>query len=125
MPPREVSARIPWESRAVFAEGSVGVVGWALPSYAIIDTLGLNDYVVARLPPPPRPEGRQMAHDRQAPKAYIRCFRPNVRVMFMERRVVVHPRSLTNDEIRECEGRDWRDAALAEFGEPPSETPRP
>jgi len=122
LPPRHVGARIPWESRAVFAEGSVGVVGWMLPHCAIIDTLGLNDYVVARLPPPPRPGGRQMAHDREAPEAYIRCFRPNVRVVLGERRVIVYPRSLTDDEIRECEGRDWREAALAEFGEPPSET---
>jgi arabinofuranosyltransferase len=124
LPPREVGARIPWESRAVFAEGSVGVVGWMLPNAAIIDTLGLNDYVVARLPPPARAEGRQMAHDRVAPEAYVRCFRPNVRVVSGERRVVVSPRSLTDDEIRECEGRDWREAALAEFGELRSETLR-
>jgi hypothetical protein len=43
---------------------------------AILDTLGLNDRVVARLPPPPRAEGRQMAHDRRAPRSYAACFRP-------------------------------------------------
>ena len=52
-PTREDGARISWDSRAVIAEGSVGVLGWVLPNVAIIDIVGLNDHVVARLPPPP------------------------------------------------------------------------
>jgi hypothetical protein len=32
---------------------AVGVLGWALPDYPIIDTLGLNDWVTARSSVPP------------------------------------------------------------------------
>ena len=116
-PPREEGARISWESRAVFFEPSVGVLGWILPNVAIIDTAGLNDHIVARLPPPPhRPKGRQMAHDREAPWAYIECFLPNVTIRLRERRVIVDPRELTDERIRECEARDWLEAAHQEFG---------
>ena len=116
-PTREDGSRISWESRAVFAESSVGVLGWVLPNVAIVDTVGLNDHVVARLPRPPhRPEGRQMAHDREAPRAYIDCFLPNVTVRLKERRAYVYPRELTDERIHACESRDWLEAAHQEFG---------
>jgi arabinofuranosyltransferase len=118
-PPREEGARIPWAERAVIAEGSVGVLGWVLPNVAILDELGLNDRVVARLPPPPRPGGRQMAHERRAPSAYVACFRPNLRIVLRERRAIVRPRELTDAQIRACESRDWREAAQAELGSAP------
>jgi arabinofuranosyltransferase len=117
-PPREEGARIPWESRGVLVEGSTGVIGWVLPNVAILDSLGINDRVVARLPPPPLPEGRQMAHDRRAPQAYLDCFRPNVRVVLSERRAIVHARELSDERIRACEARDWREAALRELASP-------
>src|SRR5262245_7186209 len=119
LPPREEGAQISWESRGVLAEGSTGVLGWVLPNVAILDTLGLNDHAVARLPPPPRPEGRQMAHDRLAPTAYIACFHPNVRVVLRERHTIVYPRKLSDERIRACEAHDWREAALREFGSLP------
>jgi arabinofuranosyltransferase len=118
-PPREEGAKIPWSERAVIAEGSVGVLGWVLPNVAVIDQLGLNDHVVARLPAPPVPEGRQMAHARRAPAAYVDCFRPNVRMVLRERRAIVRPRRLADAQIRACESRDWTQAALAEFGSEP------
>ena len=68
--------------RAVTHQGLVGYLGWVLPQVAIIDALGLNDYVIARneatrAEQSDRPE-RQMAHDREAPEGYVECFRPNV-----------------------------------------------
>jgi arabinofuranosyltransferase len=126
LPTREDGARIGWDERAVFAEGSVGVVGWVLPNVAIIDALGLNDRVIARLPPPFRPEGRQMAHDRMPPRAYVACFRPNVYPDAKTRIVRVERRQLTDDEIRACEARDWRDSPRDEWGFAPSAArPRP
>ena len=117
LPTREEGARVSWDQRAVFADGSVGVLGWVLPNVAIIDTVGLNDYVVARLPPPPhRSVGRQMAHDREAPQAYRSCFEPNTSIQLKVRRVVVYPRPLSDERIRDCESRDWLPAARQEFG---------
>jgi arabinofuranosyltransferase len=110
LPTRENGALISWDQRAVFAEGSVGVVGWVLPNVAIIDALGLNDRVVARLPPPERPQGRQMAHERKSPRAYVACFRPNVYPVITERIVKIASRPLSDDEIRACEARDWSKA---------------
>ena len=114
-PTREEGSRIPWEERNVMSEGSVGILGWVLPGVAIIDTLGLNDRVVARLPPPPLPGGRQMAHDRGAPQAYVSCFRPNTTVILREGRPDVWPRPLSDRRIRACESRDWTAAALEEI----------
>jgi len=39
----------------IVAGGAVGMLGWTLPDCAVIDTLGLNDWVVARLPTPQNP----------------------------------------------------------------------
>ena len=128
LPTRENGALIRWDQRAVYAEGSVGVVGWVLPNVAIIDALGLNDRVVARLPPPLRPEGRQMAHDRMPPRSYVACFHPNVYPDVGERIVRIESRQLTDDEIRACEARDWSDAPRDEWSlgpSPPRARPRP
>jgi len=119
LPTRENGARISWNQRAVYAEGSVGVVGWMLPNVAIIDALGLNDRVVARLPPPARPEGRQMAHDRMPPRSYVACFRPNVYPVVKERIVMIESRPLTDDEIRACEARDWTNAPMDDWDDGP------
>jgi arabinofuranosyltransferase len=119
LPTRENGSLISWDQRAVYAEGSVGVVGWMLPNVAIIDALGLNDRVVARLPPPPRAEGRQMAHDRRAPRSYVACFRPNVYPDVRERIVRIARRTLTDHEIRACEARDWSDAPTDDWDERP------
>lgn len=119
LPTREKGARISWDQRAVYAEGSVGVVGWMLPNVAIIDALGLNDRVVARLPPPARPEGRQMAHDRKPPRSYVACFHPNVYPVVKERIVVIESRPLTDDEIRACEARDWSNAPTDDWDDGP------
>jgi len=80
----------------------VGVASWVLPRVNIIDVLGLNDYVIARLPVSTE-DARHMAHDRQAPKDYVFCFYPNV---FIDRgRAIVRDRKvpLTPDQIVRCE----------------------
>jgi hypothetical protein len=85
---------------------AVGVASWVLPRVNILDVLGLNDYVIARLPVPPD-EIRQMAHDREAPKDYLFCFYPNV---FIDHgHAIVRDRKvpLTSDQIVKCE-REWR-----------------
>jgi len=50
LPSRDEGKEIVWTDRPVISEGAVGLTGWALPNVAVIDTLGLNDWVVARTP---------------------------------------------------------------------------
>ena len=89
----------------------MGYIGWVLPNVAILDSLGLNDYVVARTPPPPA-DIRKMAHDRLPASSYLRCFAPNARVE--QRTLYIDPRTapLTDETIRHCETY-WR-AFIAE-----------
>jgi len=124
---REQGARISWEGRPTIARGCVGVVGWVLPHVAVIDTVGLNDRVVARTPVKAGRE-RRMAHDRRPPRGYKGCFRPNVelesrlsrrgRVRVAEATVSVdpRPRPLTDRDIRRCEERYWNAVARDENG---------
>ena len=90
-----------WSERPVTAEGSVGVVGYEFPQVAVIDLLGLNDYVIARTPPPPGRE-RHMAHERSAPPGYLACFKPNVE-LYAKQRIRFTARTLSDAEIRHCE----------------------
>ncbi|HLX07698.1 MAG TPA: hypothetical protein VKY89_07520 [Thermoanaerobaculia bacterium] len=109
LPARQEGARIPWSGRPVLVAPGVGVVGWVLPHVAIIDSLGLNDRVIAHTPLPPGRRHRwMMAHERQAPPGYLDCFLPNV-VLLGGGQVRVDPRPvpLTDDRIRACERRDW------------------
>ncbi len=80
------SARVPRERQMgeewyaehrVFTAQSVGIVGWILARGHVIDSVGLNDYVVARSPLR-RHEARRMAHDRLPPAGYVECFRPDI-----------------------------------------------
>jgi arabinofuranosyltransferase len=92
----------------VASGGAVGVLGWVLPDAAVIDVMGLNDYVIARNPEIRDVEGhgRQMAHDRQPPKGYVECFRANIAVSIG---LYAMPRSkpLTDAEIIACEAKQW------------------
>jgi arabinofuranosyltransferase len=107
-PPREEGAALPRAGFPVFAFGAVGVVSWVMPEINIIDTHGINDFVIARTPVEPG-IFRMMGHDRMPPEGYVECFRPNVEIM-QGRQVIVHPREkpLTADEIIECEHRWMR-----------------
>ena len=71
---------------------------------AILDTAGLNDWVIARNPVTRPKEERLMAHDRQPPPGYLDCFVPNVNV---GKSSVVNPRPspLTDDAVRACDRR--------------------
>jgi arabinofuranosyltransferase len=100
----------------VIAFGLTGMLGWVFPDVAVIDTLGLNDHVVARntdLRAPrgdPRArEGRQMAHDRKPPPGYLQCFRPNFGVD-LRSGIFAYPRAqaLTERDIIACEDRFWQ-----------------
>lgn len=105
-PPREEGLRVPGDGYPVYVASAVGVASWTLPRVNILDMMGLNDYVIARLPAP-ADEARQMAHDRHAPKDYVFCFYPNV---FIDNRaVIVKDRKipLTPDQIMRCEG-EWQ-----------------
>jgi arabinofuranosyltransferase len=98
---REQGARLPWTDHDVLFATAVGVPGWVFPNVAVIDMLGLNDYVIAHSPV--GGSFHRMAHDRWPPNNYVRCFRPNVdgfRASFY-----VLPRSLSDDDIRRCERR--------------------
>ena len=101
-PPREEGLRTPGDGYPVHVAAAVGVAAWALPRVNVLDVMGLNDYVIARLPAP-ADESRQMAHERRAPKDYIFCFYPNV--FIHERAVIMNERKvpLTPDQIIRCE----------------------
>jgi arabinofuranosyltransferase len=60
----------------VMAAQSVGVIGWLFPEVSIIDTLGLNDYVIARNAD--TSSAGLMAHERKAPAGYLECFSPGL-----------------------------------------------
>jgi len=52
LPDREQGRRIPGDGLPVIDSVNVGLLAWALPNVAVIDRCGLNDWVVARTPPP-------------------------------------------------------------------------
>jgi arabinofuranosyltransferase len=112
LPSREEGAKTTWDERPVMAASNVGVIGWVLPHVAILDGLGLNDYVVARTPAPDWGERRQMAHERRAPGEYERCYRPNLLLWMgrgspptIMRRDDFRERPLTDADIAQCEAR--------------------
>ncbi len=90
----------------VISSPTVGVLGWVYPHAAIIDILGLNDWVVARTPMT-HERGRVMAHDREPPPGYMGEFEP----VLYTREGKLHPAEraapLTDDRIRDIEAR-WR-----------------
>jgi arabinofuranosyltransferase len=102
LPSREEGQSIRWDGHPVLAVGNVGLIGWVLPNVAILDMAGLNDYVVARTPPPDDGEVL-MAHDRVAPPAYLACFQPNVRLEPGRIEVLERPRPLDDAAIERCE----------------------
>lgn len=107
LPPPAARPALRWADRPVVAESSIGVVGYELPEAAVIDLLGLNDYVIARTPPPKRPQ-RRLAHERHAPPGYVECFQPNI--LLPSRRVFEFtPRELSDSAIRACELRFRRE----------------
>ena len=67
----------------------------------MIDTRGLNDYVIARSGVPAQSE-RRMAHDREPPPGYVRCFRPNLRGDSFQR-APTRAVPLEAREIQRCE----------------------
>ena len=83
----------------VVADGTIGLIGWSLPRVNVIDTLGLNDYVIARNPDlfwvP------LMAHERRPPAGYVECFEPNAG---WHGEIIQRTVALTADKIRACEG---------------------
>jgi len=108
------------QGQAVVVGALVGVLGWVLPDVAVIDTLGLNDYIIARNPDlrivgegdandlERGERGRQMAHDRKPPDGYTDCFRPNI-IVFPRGGLYMKPRSepLSDAEIVACETKEW------------------
>jgi arabinofuranosyltransferase len=97
---------------------SVGVIGWRLPYVAVIDELGLNDYVVARTPIPPDRAWR-MAHTRRPPAGYTACFAPDVTATegpkLKDRKAEV-----TADSIRTCEDLWWGKTDRGELPKKPA-----
>ena len=91
----------------VLRHTSVGYPAWTLPHVHIIDEYGLNDPIIARNPEPRRRKARLMAHERQPPKGYVDCFRPNVRFDKRGKRVRATSRTLSDDDIVRCQQRGW------------------
>jgi arabinofuranosyltransferase len=120
-PAREKGMELYSDTYPVCALALVGVPSWVMPKVNIIDTLGLNDYVIARTPvdlyrnldPYTNPRGlRQMAHDRRAPEGYVEGFEPNVAFSRADGTPAILPREkpMTADRIVEHE-RKWRELA--------------
>lgn len=102
-PARGQGPPIPEGSYPTFVFPAVGYAGWVLPEINILDSHGLNDYVVARTPVDPGVK-RAMAHDRQPPPGYFECLAPNVELVGPKRlRVSGRAEVLTVEGIRECE----------------------
>jgi arabinofuranosyltransferase len=104
-PSRAEGSALPAADYPVLAASAVGYPAWNMPNVAILDRLGLNDLVVARTPPLHTEQTRRrMAHDREAPEAYVACFRPNVKIGAKgHARIVPRAVPLTAEEIRACE----------------------
>ncbi len=112
LPSRDDGAlAFPGVRNPVITSPSVGVLGWVYPHAAIIDMLGLNDWVAARTPMN-HDRGRVMAHDREVPAGYVTELMP----VLYTREGKLHPRErereLTDERVREIE-RIWR-AQVAE-----------
>lgn len=120
LPPREEGMVLPDKEYPVTRATSVGVISWVLPRVNIIDTMGLNDYVVARNPELRLPI--QIAHERKPPKGYVECFSPNI--AFTPKHAAIKPRGeeLTAEKIVQCE---QEYAALVANGVMPTPTPTP
>jgi arabinofuranosyltransferase len=103
-PKREIGSKLPASNHPIIMVSAAGVIGWVAPHVAVIDRLGLNDYVIARSPVPPEAY-RKMAHDRHPPPGYVECFEPNV--SWTPWAFTVTPRlvPVTDATIRECEAR--------------------
>ena len=103
LPSREEGISLQNEEYPVITATSVGVISWVLPRVNVLDTVGLNDYVIARNPDlDPK---KLMAHARRPPPGYLECFAPNVILaggdVVMNRR----EQGLTPEKIIDCEQR--------------------
>ena len=127
--PRERQLGDEWyDEHRVYASKSVGVVGWIMARGHVIDTVGLNDWVIARNPMA-EDRVRRMTHDREPPPGYVECFAPNVEkplsslrehdleelAAFSAPPFRVRPRKepLTGEDIAACE-RTWRERIVRE-----------
>lgn len=54
---RAEGEKITFADRPIVVGAAMGVLGWVLPHVAVIDSLGLNDWVIARTPVRPPPGG--------------------------------------------------------------------
>lgn len=120
LPPREEGMHLPAAGYPVTPATSVGVISWVLPHVNIIDTMGLNDYVVARNPKLRLPA--QMAHDRQPPKGYVECFSPNMAFTPKHAAIKQRPVELTAEKIVQCE-QEYAALVTRGLSEMPSPTP--
>jgi arabinofuranosyltransferase len=106
-PSRSIGQTYRFPGYPAIAVRSVGVAGWMLPHVNILDMHGLNDYVTARSPIPENSKVRLMAHEHYPPAAYMKSFRPNVRVVDWGQ-IAHEPRDppLTAGDIRRIES-EW------------------
>lgn len=103
-PSREQASAIDFSAQPhpIHVAAGVGYPAWVLQDVAILDKLGLNDWVIARSP---ARATRKMAHDRVAPKGYLQCFAPNVKAKAGNITIVPRQEVLTSEAIIDCERR--------------------
>jgi arabinofuranosyltransferase len=105
---------------------TVGVGGWTLPNVAIIDSYGLNDYIIARYREKVS-QDRMMAHDRTPPDNYLNSYMPNVLIDKGKRAIYFERPSqyeLTAKRIRELD-KYWEDKIVRGLTIPDSLAPFP
>ena len=109
-PSREEGMKLSGDGYPVVALPCVGVPSWTLPHVNIIDTFGLNDYVIARTSVPAGSE-RLMAHSRQPPQGYVESYQPNLFFSNGSLDVADRPEPLTRSRIAGIE-RYWRNRII-------------
>lgn len=103
-PTREEGMLLDASDYPIFEAPAVGVSSWALPTIAVLDLQGLNDYIIARNPILRKnPFGTNMAHERQPPAGYVECLQPNVKFNGVGFEIIPRRPPMTANDIIQCE----------------------
>lgn len=106
LPSRREGMSLSATDHPILVAAQVGVISWVMPTTNIIDSLGLNDPVIARNPVNPTTT-RQMAHDRFPPPGYIECFQPNVQVLNSKTILFAAGENDPVARIAACASKNW------------------
>jgi arabinofuranosyltransferase len=101
LPPRSLESDVGNGDYPIIQYAAVGVLSWVLPQVNVVDTLGLNDRIVARNPD--LLPTYWIAHERMPPAGYFTCLTPNVQFAAGIVSNIADAKQLTASDIRKCE----------------------